>query len=375
MSKSKYVLAVDIGSSKIRAMLAADGINNTFNVKCEKQVDYDGFYQGEFLKQEKLSYIFDQIFQELNITLEKVDKIFIGVPAEFSSVRTTDVTIHFGDRKKVKKQDIDSLYYMASEKAKNADVEVISASPIEFTLDEGRFTSEPIGEFASSVSAKMSIIYADRKFIDLFNSIISGFDFASVEYLSEALSQALFIIPKEKREDLSLIVDVGDLTTSIAFAKGDGLVGLTSFARGGGFITNDLAEAFELSMNEAGKLKREVVLSLKGGANDFYEVNLDSGKSKKIPMQTANEVASYRIEELSQVIVKCVQMWRNENTIYLPVYLTGAGISKLKGGRDYLAKCLGRNVTYGVPPLPGKDKPEFASIYSLINQALRTENL
>ena len=92
-------------------------------------------------------------------------------------------------------------------------------------------------------------------------------------------------------------------------------------------------------------------------------------------MQIANEVASYRIEELAQVIAKCVQMWTNGSGAYLPVYLTGAGISKLKGGRDYLAKCLGRNVNYGTPTLPGKDKPEFASIYSLVNEALKSENL
>ena len=56
---------------------------------------------------------------------------------------------------------------------------------------------------------------------------------------------------------------------------------------------------------------------------------------------------------------------------YLPVYLTGGGISKIKGGRDYLAKCLGKNISYGRPNLPGKDKPELASIYSLLYYALR----
>ena len=90
-------------------------------------------------------------------------------------------------------------------------------------------------------------------------------------------------------------------------------------------------------------------------------------------LNTANEVAGYRIDELAQVIAKCIQMYNKEYLVYLPIYLTGAGISKIKGGRDYLAKCLGRNITYGVPPLPGKDKPEFASIYALANSALSSQ--
>ena len=204
----------------------------------------------------------------------------------------------------------------------------------------------------------------------MFNALVAGLGFASVEYISEPLSQALYIVPKEKREDLSLLIDVGDLTTSISFVKGNGLYALTSFSRGGGFITNDLAEAFDLSMNEADKLKRQIVLSLKGKPNDFYELTADLGKTIKIPLNSANEVVGYRIDELSEVIAKCVQLNTREFLQYLPTYLTGAGISKIKGGRDYLAKGLGRNVSYGKPPLPGKDKPELASIYSLLNSAL-----
>lgn len=375
MKKLDIVLVLDIGSSKIRAMKAGRGLNGTFNIKGEKQFDYEGFYEGEFLKQEKLSYIFEQIFQELDASPERIKKVFISVPAEFSSARTTEVTAHMGDRRKIKKADVDSLFYMAGEKAKNSDVEVVSINPIYFLLDDGRYTNDPVGENALSLTAKMSIIYADKKYIDLFNSIVSAFNFNSVEYVSDSLAQALFVIPKEKREDIALLIDVGDLTTSIAFAKGEGLIGLTSFARGGGFITNDLSEALNLSMSEAERLKKQIVLSLKGKQNDFYELTSDAGKTIKIPLNTANEVAGYRIDELAQVISKCAQMWTSEYLSYLPIYLTGAGISKIKGGRDYLAKCLGRNVTYGVPPLPGKDKPELSSVYSLVNEALKSESL
>lgn len=375
MKKLDIVLVLDIGSSKIRAMKAGRGLNGTFNIKGEKQFDYEGFYEGEFLKQEKLSYIFEQIFQELDASPERIKKVFISVPAEFSSARTTEVTAHMGDRRKIKKADVDSLFYMAGEKAKNSDVEVVSINPIYFLLDDGRYTNDPVGENALSLTAKMSIIYADKKYIDLFNSIVSAFNFNSVEYVSDSLAQALFVIPKEKREDIALLIDVGDLTTSIAFAKGEGLIGLTSFARGGGFITNDLSEALNLSMSEAERLKKQIVLSLKGKQNDFYELTSDAGKAIKIPLNTANEVAGYRIDELAQVISKCAQMWTSEYLSYLPIYLTGAGISKIKGGRDYLAKCLGRNVTYGVPPLPGKDKPELSSVYSLVNEALKSESL
>lgn len=368
--KNNFVLVFDIGSLKLRSIFAGRGLNNTFNIRGYKEYDYDGFYQGEFIMPEKLSPLMEQIISDLDVNTKEIDKVYIGVPAEFSSVSRTEVSINFGSRRKVKKADIDSLFYMASEKAKNASVEVVSVNPISYNLDDGRLSLDPIGEIASSITANLSIVYGDKKFIDMFNALVAGLGFASVEYISEPLSQVLYIVPKEKREDLSLLIDVGDLTTSISFVKGNGLYALTSFSRGGGFITNDLAEAFDLSMNEADKLKRQIVLSLKGKPNDFYELTADLGKTIKIPLNSANEVVGYRIDELSEVIAKCVQLNTREFLQYLPTYLTGAGISKIKGGRDYLAKGLGRNVSYGKPPLPGKDKPELASIYSLLNSAL-----
>lgn len=368
--KDNLVLVCEIGSSCVRAMIAGKGINNIFKVQGYKEIEYDGFYEGAFLNQDKLPLVFEKLFSDFEIRGEKLDKLFIGVPAEFSSVMVVEESLNFGSRKKIKQQDIDSLYYMAGEKSKSGEVEVISVSPISYLLD-GYNTLEPVGEVGSIISAKLSIIYADRKFIELFNNIAGGLGFSAVEYVSEPLAQAQFIVPKDKREELSLIVDGGDLSTSIAFMKGEGLTCLTSFSRGGGFITNDLSEAFELSLTEAEKLKKQIVLSLKGGQNDCYDVATDDGKVTRISMNFANEVVAYRIEELAQVITKCMQANTTTFNTYLPIYLTGGGISRIKGARDYLAKCLGKNIWFGVPNLPGKEKPELASIYSLVSVALK----
>ena len=286
--KEKLVLACEIGSSAVRAMVAGKGLNDTFKVKGFKEIEYDGFYEGEFLNKDKLSSVFEKLMSELEIRGERLEKIYIGVPAEFSSVMTTEESINFGMRRKVKAEDVESLYYMAGEKSKSGEVEVVSVSPISYVLD-GYNTLDPVGESGAILSAKLSIIYADRKFIETFNSIAGGLGFSAVEYISEPLAQAQFILPKEKREELTLIVDGGDLSTSIAFLKGEGLTALTSFSRGGAFITNDLAEAFGLSLSEAERLKKQIVLSLKGTQNDCYDIATDQGNATRISLNFAND--------------------------------------------------------------------------------------
>ena len=374
VNMEKFVLVFEIGSSSLRGMFAGRGINNTFKVKGYKEVLYDGFYEGNFLAPDKIYDALKGLMRELDAMPNKnLDKVYFSLPSEFSSVRTAEVSLNLGERRKIKKADIDALNYTASEKAKNGDVEIVSIAPITYVLDDGRLTLEPIGENASSLSARMSIVYASKEYIEFFNSIASKLEFERVEYISEALCQSRFVLPKDKREELALLVDVGDLTTSIAFAKGQGLVGLTSFSRGGGFITNDLAEAFDLSISQANNLKEIIVLSLQGKKGDFYELTGDNAVAQKILLSSANEVVKYRIDELGKVISRYLHLFAKDDFASVPVYLTGAGLTKIKGGRDYLAKCLGRNVNYAFPPLPGKDKPELASIYSLVSGALQSE--
>ena len=370
--KDKFVLVFDIGSSKLRAMVAGKGLNNTFAIKGFREVDYDGFFEGEFLGKDKLSSIFEGIVREFLPYLKKTRKVYIGVPAEFSSVMHTTVSSSLGEKRKVKKEDVDALFYMATEKSKNSEVEVLSVSPISFDVD-GRKTLDPIGDNALNISADLSIVYASRYFIDIFNDVVSALGFTFVEYISDTLSQAQFVLPKDREEDLSLLIDCGDISTSIALVKGKGLSSLTSFSRGGGFVTNDLSEAFDLSIKDAERLKKQVVLSVKGRPTDFYEIPADGGRVERIPMASANEVVSFRIDELAEVVNQVLMNYSDQYISYLPIYLTGGGLTKIKGGRDYLAKCLGRNISYGVPPLPGKDKPELASIFSLVNSALKTE--
>ena len=52
MKNSEYVFAVDIGSSKIRTMVAGKGLNNTFNIKGFKEIlegKHDDLPESAFL--------------------------------------------------------------------------------------------------------------------------------------------------------------------------------------------------------------------------------------------------------------------------------------------------------------------------------------
>ena len=366
------VTVVEIGSSKLRAVVASRGVNGIFNVKAKAEVEYAGFFEGEFVERTSLEDAVMTLFAQIKSSYKKdINQIYVGVPAEFSQVTSTTEQLNLKFKRTIKQADVDEMCENASNRVSVDEMEVLSVNPVFFILDDDRRTLNPIGAKTGKISAEMSIVLAQTSFINLFNKIFARAGVEEVEYLSEPLCESMLILEKEERERTCIVIDVGARSTSVAFVKGEGLSNLASFSMGGSYVTSDLSEACRLFYNDARNLKKEIVLSLRGGSNDYYEVPTIGGKVEKIPMQYANDVVCYRLELIAKAVNECIRRFAKEYVPYYPIYLCGAGISKIKGGKDFFAKCLGRNVSYGLPPVPALDKPELASIVGLLQAALK----
>lgn len=365
------VTVVEIGSSKISAVVAQRGVNGIVGIKARARVEYAGFFEGEFIEKALLEDEIKNLFNQLSSVYKKpIEKIYVGVPAEFSKVTSAKEQLVFKFKRNVKDSDIQSLSDCACEKIDVEGMDVLSVDPIYYALDDNRKTTSPVGIKASKISAEFSIILAQKSFIQTFNRIWSKVGVSQVEYLSEPRCESMLILEKEERERTCIVIDVGARSTSVAFVKGDGLTNLTSFSMGGSYVTSDLSEACGISYNDARNLKKQIVLSLQGGKNDFYELATLGGRTVKIPLSYANEVVCYRLEIIAKTVNECIRLFAKEYVPYYPIYLCGAGVSRIRGGKDFFAKCLGRNISYGVPPIPAYDKPQYTSMLGLVNAVL-----
>ncbi len=365
------VIVVEVGSSKLACMVAGRGVNGIFNIRARAQVEYAGFLEGAFVEPSLLEDAIKSLFGQIqSVYKKKIQKIFVGVPSEFSKVTSAREQATFRFKRPVKKTDITLLTKEASANVQEDGMEVLSVNPIYYELDDSRKTNSPLGIKAGKIVAELSVVMAQSSFISTFNKIFGRMGVEQVEYLSEALCESMFILEKEERERTCIVIDVGARTTSVAFVKGDGLTNLTSFSIGGSHITSDLSEACGLAYNDARLLKKQIVLSLRGTDDDFYELVTLGGRVAKIPLSVANEAVMFRLNVIAKTVNECIRLFAKEYVPYYPIYLCGAGISKIRGGKDYFAKCISRNISYGVPPIPAMDKPENAALLGLLNAAI-----
>lgn len=368
------VAVMEIGTSKIGVYVGRSGINNSLNVVGSFEQEYAGYYNGEFVESDKFP---DEICNALAKTEinsgEKIKKLYVGVPADFSTCITKTFMQNFGDKLKIEESDILEIYQQANELKENTNFILISCSPIYFVLDDGRRVLNPIGEKTSRLSGEISYIYAERSFISTINVALRRFGISTVEYLSAPLCTNTYLLPVKKREESSVVIDVGYIATSVSIIKGNGLKHLSTFSVGGGQVVSDLSECLKISYKEAEELKKQIVLSVIPKLGDGYEI-IRQGQTIPISMQDANEIVCARLDMICALINKCLSEI-NKNDLYkMPFYLTGGGICFIKGAKDYISKIFGVNVEILSPPNLELSKPNYSVELGLLNSAILQEN-
>jgi cell division protein FtsA len=365
MPKIREVAVLDIGSRSISAICGRQGINRIINIKGKGEALYSGFSDGKFFEQDKLKGIIERAIRECEDSIKsRIRKIYVGIPGEFCTTVTKEVFISFKSRRKVTDIDVEELY--ATGEVSSDDFVLINRTPVYYTLDDNNRTLRPVGCSSSKLAGLLSYSYAEKKLIETIGGILDGLGIKA-QYICSPLAEALIL--SEEREKKALFADVGYLTTSVALAEGEGLLFLKSFSCGGAYISADLMDYFKISFPLSEKLKEQVKLRLEASDEDKYKVVLGD-ESCDVPMKETIEVATARIEGIARTIQKCIMESQVKLPDYLPLLLTGGGISYMRGAADILSRVLDRNVEVVAPRLPQMDKPHLSSSVGLLRFAL-----
>lgn len=361
------VAVLDFASSKLTMLVGHKGVNNSFKIVASSECDYAGFMSGEFLEPNELAGNIRSVYNDLIKKYpKKIKKLFIGVPAEFCYNLEKDLTLNLNKRTKITQNHLLKLFCTCDNVVSTSHT-VINKSPMFYLLDDTK-TSNPINCYGTNLVAKTCFILVENEFVYHISSIMQEIGVKDFEFLSDILAEGVFMIPEHERDRGALLVDCGYLTTCVSHFVGEGITDLKNFAMGGALITSDISEMMGLSFNVAEQIKRKLILTLKPTALDYYEA-YDGNEMVKISAKDANNIALARLDLIAENIVKCIEIFNTKPNDYSPVYLTGGGISYLKGIKYFLRGALNREIIILEPCLQYK-APDLSSVISLLNAGI-----
>jgi len=367
---NKFNVIIEIGSEKVWAVCGSQGVNNSFNIISFESAPYSGFLNGEFIDEISLKLAIGELVTSLENSIKKpIDSCFVGVPSEFCLVECQNATLSFEKPTKITNDIMQEICVQAAYKcATKKDFALINKAPIYFACEDGRKILNPQNRKATKLDGEISFVFAKKTFLKTLSTILKDVGFINFEFLSEPLAESLYLLNYQTRETGAILIDVGYITTGVMQVVGDGLKNLKAFSLGGGNITADLAEVLKLKFNDAEKLKRNMVLSLEPTESEVYSLDT-GGKAVPVNAKTANEIVEKRIEQIASFITKCINSFEDV-TLDTPIYLTGGGITKLKGAKDFLSKLIARKLIVAKGSSLEYREPDKSASLSLLNFAI-----
>ena len=364
----KEVSILDFGSQKITVLQGSRDVNNSINIRGKYSENYEGFIDGEFIEPKKLeTVVFSCLTHLTEFSMGKPKILTIGVPTEFCYCMCKTVKKTFQNTKKITRKDIDFLYKSAFTAIK--DHTLINQDSVYYVLGENNKVKNPIGCLDSKITACLSFILADNTFIAQVSRILLKFGIEKFNFVSSTYAQSLYLFDEEERNKYVLMVDCGYITTSVSLLRGNGILNLSSFSLGGGHIIADLSRCLKIPFESAQTLLKKIVLSIEPDDNDTYDIMVDK-KVIPISMKVANAIVESRIEVIAQGIQKSFNLWQYNFPDFIPIHLTGGGISFIKGGKDVLSRVLGKNVEIISMPYSQFNKTNYSSCVAVLNYAL-----
>lgn len=371
MAKPKLISVLDIGSKKISVFIGAKGVNDTFIVKAKSEVDYAGYADGEWLDYKNLGTIINRAVKTAeNAAGIKIKKIYLGVPGEFITVVTDEEEKNYPAPHLITNKDLDYFYNKGSVFEQQGDFVAINSAPIFYTLDNNIRLVDPCGSTVKNLKGFVSYILADKKFYNLMTVLLQKIGLKEVEFISTDWATGMYLFDDETRDKYVLVADIGYISSSITLMRGDGILFQRSFSLGGGHIEADLLRVLNISFEQAVALKRRVNLSLQAGEGDNYEI-IVNGKKEEVPVSHVQNIVSARIMDLAEVIADCLNKCEYDCPEYIPLYLTGGGITLISGAKDVLAKTSGRKIEIIAPNVPEHSKPQYSSVFGVMYIASR----
>ncbi len=373
--QKKEVAVINI-SSTMSSFVGAKGVNNTFIVKGFKQVEYDGFVVENdgptFLDLKKTVSALQEMAENIKNSGSSIKKVYVGVPGVFTRMTVRDGQVSFSKKRKITEKEI-RMVQDAGFNTKVNNWTIINYASINFELDDFRKTFVALGETSATLKGRTCYVLCLDYFIHVVKTTLKkcGFNEDDIIFVSIPLAESLYLIEKEYRDRLAVMLDVGHLSADFTMVFGEGLLYQRSFDFGGGHITYQLMEDFNIeSYDIADKLKNKSNISVDADESESYEV-IKGDKAYYFNKNKAKQVVLDMLDELIDEIHTCYTQSRVNVPEHIPLYITGSGITHIRGAKERLSDVLGVAVEMLAPDLPFLDKPENSSYLSVLAYALK----
>lgn len=345
MPDKKYIVAFEIGSSKIRGAVGKVDDNGVLSiVAIEQEPLIDSVRYGSVRKVPDVSDRILSITRKLEenpaVYPGRIKGVYLPISGITLKSMNTQIVKKFDQEVEITKEIINQLKQEARQKAP-ADRDVVVVMTGGYTVDTIA-QKNPVGVVGREIKAELSPVYCRPQIINNLNRVFSErLPMAINGQIPLPLAEAGLVLTDDEKNLGVMLVDFGAETTTVCIFKKETFRYLATIPMGSRNITRDLT-----SMNYTERQAEEYKFTRTNidpdtAPSEVAEDGLDTKQINNIVSQRAGEIIANIIAQIKYANMKASDLSGG-------IVLVGDG-ANLKGFMQLLASESGLKVRRGTP--------------------------
>lgn len=372
MAIGDIIVGLDIGVSKVSSVIGQVNKFSEIEVIGYGLSNNSGIKRGQILDYERVGQsIKDAVNSAEQISELSVNSAYVNIKG--MNVRIEKVVMESEVERPNDGMTVNDIYNLYTKiqisTRLERDEQIIDILPSAYVVNGRIYKEEPIGAFCKTFQMEVEVVIARGDYIEGVQKSLKYAGLKIDGLILETLATSNIILMPEEKQNGVLMLDVGGGHTDISVYKKDKLEFYTTLPVGGDHITNDISLTFDISTDEAEKLKRQYNLALVSMITNNHEVKLTSKAVASNDIVKCSEIVQVieaRIKEVYQIIRRMLQE-KGMITGISTVVLTGQGISNIVGAEELAKRTLKiNNVRVCSPKLINVIKPQHTTVYGMV---------
>jgi len=348
---SDTILAIDIGSTKICAIIAEISDSNEVTIQGHGITKSQGIKKGAITNIELASKsIKKSINDAKRIAGSNITSATVSISNAYAKSLNSTGIVNI-PHKDISIKEINRVMQTA---LYNANVpneyEVVHVLPYNFRVDDQDFIEDPFGMNASRMEVDVNIIMTQKSNLSNLKKAVRSAGVEIDGIVLAGYASAIAVMDEDEKELGVAVIDLGGQTSNLVIHTGNSIRYNDFLGVGSNHITNDLSMALHTPLQIAENVKVRHG-NLVENSNEVIELPIigDEENRNGVSLDIVHSVIFSRVEEALMILAKSLEKSALKEQIGAGIILTG-GMTKLKGIRE-LAQAIfsGMTVRVGYP--------------------------
>jgi len=332
---NRTVLAIDIGSTKICAIIADIDEDEKIQILGAGISKAQGLKKGSITNIELASKSIKNALNDAKrVAGTNFSKAIVSISGAYTKSLNSSGIVNIPN-KEVGLKEINRVMHTSLYNANIPnEYEVLHTLPYNFKVDDQDFIEDPLGMNAARLEVETHIITTQKSNLNNLRKAVKAAGVEVENIVLSGYSSAIATLNSDEKELGAAVIDMGGSTCNLVIHSGNSVRYNDFLGVGSNHITNDLSMALHTPLNTADNVKMTYG-SLHTPSNDLIELPVigDEETTHEVSLEVVYNVIYARVEETLMIIAQSIEKSGLKDQLGAGIVLTG-GFTRMEGIRE-----------------------------------------